>query len=131
MILTASTHWDVRRYADHIGLKYSGMNNELEESLRRIFKPLKDSHLQISPCTIADRHGQVLLWYLPNVLRPERQVSMFADLKLLEPVLKNPNTSKSWRTSSEYYRPVANGLKPGTMNISPAWFEQGHEVLVN
>jgi hypothetical protein len=56
---------------------------------------------------------------------------MFADLKMLEPVLKmNPNPSPSWRTSSEYYRPVINGLKPGSLNISPAWFEQGHEVLV-
>ena len=69
--------------------------------------------------------------YLPNILRPERHVSMFADLKLLEPVLKNPKSSNSWRTSSEYYRPVKNGLKPGSMNISPAWFEQGHEVLFN
>ena len=121
----------MRRYADHIGLKYSGLNDELEESLRRTFKPLEDNRLQISPCTITDRHGQVLLWYLPNILRPERQVSMFADLKLLEPVLKNPKSSNSWRTSSEYYRPVKNGLKPGSMNISPAWFEQGHEVLFN
>jgi hypothetical protein len=54
---------------------------------------------------------------------------MFADLKMLEPALKmNRNSSKSWRTSSEYYRPVLHGLKPGSMNISPAWFEQGHEV---
>jgi hypothetical protein len=56
---------------------------------------------------------------------------MFADLNILEPVLKmNPNQSNSWRTSPEYYRPVINGLRPGSLNISPAWFEQGHEVRV-
>lgn len=55
---------------------------------------------------------------------------MFADLKMLEPALKMNQNSSSWRTSSEYYRPVINGLKPGSMNISPAWFEQGHEVLL-
>jgi hypothetical protein len=51
------------------------MNDNLEEILRKNFKPLKVNHLEITPCTIADRHGQVLLWYLPNILRPERQVS--------------------------------------------------------
>ena len=57
---------------------------------------------------------------------------MMADLKMLEPVLKfNPNPSTSWRLSPEYYQSVINGLKPGSMNISPAWFEQGHEVLVS
>jgi hypothetical protein len=56
---------------------------------------------------------------------------MFADLKMLEPVLKfNPNPSTSWRLSPEYYQPVDNGLKPGSLNISPAWFEQGHEVYL-
>src|SRR5882762_7290839 len=56
---------------------------------------------------------------------------MFANLKILEPMLKfNPNPSTSWRSSPEYYQSVINGLKPGTLNISPAWFEQGHEVRV-
>jgi hypothetical protein len=56
---------------------------------------------------------------------------MFADLKMLEPVLKmNRNPSKNWRISPEYHQTVTNGLKPGNMNISPAWFEQGHEVHV-
>jgi hypothetical protein len=53
---------------------------------------------------------------------------MFADLEMLESGLKFNSNSKSWRDSPEYYRPVINGLKPGTLNISPAWFEQGHEV---
>ena len=66
----------MRRYTDHIGLKYSGMNDNHEEMLQKTFKPLKVDHLEITPCTITDRHGQVLLWYLPNVLRPERQVRL-------------------------------------------------------
>jgi hypothetical protein len=57
-------------------MKYSGINDNLDEMLKKIFKPLKDNHLQITPCTIADRHGQILLWYLPNILRPERQVRL-------------------------------------------------------
>lgn len=57
---------------------------------------------------------------------------MFATLKMLESALKiNPKLSKSWRTSPENYQAVKDGLKPGTMNISPAWFEQGHEVFIS
>lgn len=120
----------MRRYADHIGLKYTG-NDVREETLQKSFKPLKTNHLEITPCTITDRHGQLLLWYLPNILRPERRESMFADLKMLEPALKmDRKTSKSWRTSSEYYHSVLDGLKPGSLNISLAWFEQGHEVFI-
>jgi hypothetical protein len=53
---------------------------------------------------------------------------MFADLKMLEQALKmDPKPTNNWRTSSETYRPIVDGLKPGSMNISPAWFEQGHE----
>jgi len=55
---------------------------------------------------------------------------MFADLKMLERALKmDPKPSVNWRTSPEYYVPVAGGLKAGNLNISPAWFEQGHEVF--
>ena len=56
-------------------MKYSGIKDDLEIMLKKTFKPLKDNyHLEITPCTIADRHGQILLWYLPNILRTERQV---------------------------------------------------------
>jgi hypothetical protein len=70
-----STTWDVRRYADHIGLRHPGTSNEFEDVMQRQFKPLKTSHhLEITPCTITDRHGSLLVWYLPNILQPERQV---------------------------------------------------------
>ena len=74
MILTVSTQLDVRRYANHIGLKHSGISDDVAEKLQRLFKPLKADHLKITPCIITDRHGHILLWYLPNILRPERQV---------------------------------------------------------
>jgi len=54
---------------------------------------------------------------------------MFIDLHQIEAVLKiNQNQSTNWHSGPEFYRPVEGGLKPGTTNISPAWFEQGHEV---
>ena len=54
---------------------------------------------------------------------------MFTDLKALECMLKVDQQSANWRIRPDFYRPVSGGLKPGTFNISPAWFEQGHEVL--
>jgi hypothetical protein len=73
----ASTDWDVRRYADRITMKYPGIGEEFEETMQKSFKPLKTSyHLEVTPCTITDRHGWVLVWYLPNILRPERQVRL-------------------------------------------------------
>ncbi|KAF8801179.1 hypothetical protein BYT27DRAFT_7115442, partial [Phlegmacium glaucopus] len=106
-----------------------GITTDHEEVLQRSFKPLKTTHhLQITPCTITDRHSRMLLWYLPNILRPERQELMFRDLNMLNRALKLDNKpSGNWRTSPEYYWPVEGGLKAGSMNISPAWFEQGHE----
>jgi hypothetical protein len=54
---------------------------------------------------------------------------MFGDLRRLESVLKiNTRHQTNWRTGPEFYRVVEGGLKPGTVNISPAWFELGHEV---
>ena len=55
---------------------------------------------------------------------------MFADLKLLERALKmDAKPSSNWRSTPESYHSVEGGLKAGSMNISPAWFEQGHEVF--
>ena len=111
-----------------------------------MFRPVENApSLEVMPSTITDLHRRLLLWYLPNILRPERQVnealgnsyrclhplqqSMFMDLHCVEPVLKvNHNQPTNWRSGPEFYRPVEGGLKPGTTNISPAWFEQGHEV---
>ena len=142
-----STAWDVQRYADRINPRNTGIGaDHREEALSHMFKPVDNAPaLEIMPCTITDRHHRLLLWYLPNILRSERQVnaalcnarrclqppqqSMFADLRQIEAVLKiNHSQPTNWRNGPEFYRPVEGGLKPGTMNISPAWFEQGHEV---
>ena len=54
---------------------------------------------------------------------------MFADLHDLESVLKvNYNQPTNWHAGPHFFCPVEGGLKPGTVNIAPVWFEQGHEV---
>ena len=77
MLALVSTVWDVQRYADHINLKNTGIgNNDREEALSRMFKPIENApSLEVMPSTITDRHHRLLLWYLPNILTPERQVN--------------------------------------------------------
>ena len=61
-----------------------------------------------------------------NLRLTESQSSVFKSLTTLQSLLKVELSGKCWRTSAEYYRPA--GLKSGTLSLSPAWFEQGHEV---
>lgn len=52
-----------------------GTKEAAELDLRSRFPPLSDTQCGIlSPKTIADRHGRILLWGLPNLFSAERQV---------------------------------------------------------
>jgi hypothetical protein len=54
---------------------------------------------------------------------------MWRSIKELEPELKVDRSSTNWRAGPRYYRSSPdNLLKPGVANMSPAWFEQGHDV---
>jgi len=54
---------------------------------------------------------------------------MFKDLKILERALKvHGGQSGNWRTGPRFFALIAGGLKEGVVNLSPAWFEQGHQV---
>lgn len=54
---------------------------------------------------------------------------MWDELKKLEPELKINTTSKNWRIGAKYYRSSpCQSIKAGTTSVSPAWFEQGHDV---
>ena len=45
----------------------------------------------------------------------------------LHPSLSKRQSSTSWRVDPEIFPSGLEGLQ-GTINISPAWFQQGHEV---
>jgi len=54
---------------------------------------------------------------------------MWRALKELEPELKVDQTSTSWRAGPRYYHSTPDHrVKPGVVNMAPAWFEQGHDV---
>lgn len=137
------TNWDIERYAEHITLKNTGITNDFDKFLQSKFEPLPDKTVTLRPRTVADRHGQLLLWYLPGIFTAKRRVcyevldcsafsheqnSMFDDLKFLESALKC-SPSGNWRTGPEFFSPIPGGLKAGVVNFSPAWFELGHQVF--
>jgi hypothetical protein len=143
--------WDATRYADKLPKKPANPGTQAAEaseaSLRRQYPPRDDSAAGVPisrPCIIVDMQGIILAWYLPGILKDSRQVSSFtlSDHRIksgvfqgaimvatekLHPLLGNRQTDASWRCDPDLFPPEAVGPK-GLINISPAWFQQGHEV---
>ena len=61
--------------------------------------------------------------------RTDGQASILEDLMILENLFKVEQTQpQNWRSRPKYFMPVPGGLPVGVVNLSPAWFELGHEV---
>jgi hypothetical protein len=87
--------------------------------------------------------GVILAWYLPGILESSRQVSVFtcsitvtylvfqnemlAAMKKLDEILCKPNSTGPWCRNNEYFNPEAEGPL-GVLDVSPACFQQGHDV---
>ena len=89
--------WDVQWYVDCINLKNTGIGkDDQEEALSQMFKPIENApNLKVMPCTITDWHHWLLLWYLPNILRPEHQVNE-ALFQCLEMLTTTPAINVHW-----------------------------------
>ena len=62
-------------------------------------------------------------WYL--------QKEIWAASDLLAPMLKKSiKLDGIWRTNQQWFTPSSENdvLTPGCVNLSPAWFQQGHQV---
>jgi hypothetical protein len=68
------TNWDIERYAEHISLRNTGVPDDFDKLLQSKFEPLAGDIIRILPLTVADRHGKLLLWYLPGIFTPKRHV---------------------------------------------------------
>jgi hypothetical protein len=56
---------------------------------------------------------------------------MWAASDFLSPSLeKSVKVDSNWRTSQEWFKQSSEhvGITPGCINLSPAWYQQGHEV---
>src|SRR5258708_28963975 len=59
------------------------------------------------------------------------QKEIWAASDLLAPMLeKSVKVDGNWRTNQGWFNPSSenDALTPGCINLSPAWFQQGHEV---
>lgn len=142
--------WDITRYADKLGQNFpkSGTNGLItkEKSLRKRYPPLKGVTFS-APCIIVDMQGIILTWYLPEILSESRQASvsplsghsrkpnssqnaMLAARENLGSLVEIPQTSKSWRNDAKNFRSGRKGA-PGLVNLSPAWFQRGHDVSIS
>jgi hypothetical protein len=71
------TNWSVKDYVEELKNwpRCTGMNDTLEAELIKRFPPVeKQERDEYLPCTIGDKDGYVMMWYLPGILSEHRQV---------------------------------------------------------
>ncbi|KAG1792287.1 uncharacterized protein HD556DRAFT_1444556 [Suillus plorans] len=126
---------DVIRYNEALAKWESGLNDSHEEALLAKFPPAKRLVLD-RPSVVINSGYWIILWYLPGALHWSLQRDMYNATIRMGNLLKQSITtgktstgqSSKWRThSSNFYAAQEPQLNPGCINISPCWFQQGHE----
>ncbi|KAG2127614.1 uncharacterized protein EDB93DRAFT_1096413, partial [Suillus bovinus] len=129
------TNIDIGRYSKLISPENTGHNQEKEEKLLKRCPPGHEGTRFVDiPATILDVSGTIITWYLPDALTAETQKEIWAATKLLSPSLeRSMKVDGNWRTNPEWFKHHSEdvGLPAGCINLSPAWFQQGHENLVD
>ncbi|KAG1814168.1 hypothetical protein DFJ58DRAFT_850613 [Suillus subalutaceus] len=122
---------DIARYSKLISPKDTGRNEEREEKLLERCPPGHEGTKLIDiPATILDASGAIIAWYLPDALTDATQNEIWAASDLLAPMLEQSiKLDGIWRTNQQWFTPSSENdvLTPGCVNLSPAWFHQGHE----
>ncbi|KAG2351258.1 hypothetical protein BDR07DRAFT_1502119 [Suillus spraguei] len=107
---------DIARYSKLISPKNTGHNEEKEEKLLERCPPGHEGTKVVDkPGTIIDASGTIIAWYLPDALTETTQKEIMAATNLLGPSLEK-RLRKCWVNSR-------------CINLSPAWFQQGHKNL--
>ncbi|KAG1830059.1 hypothetical protein F4604DRAFT_1695666 [Suillus subluteus] len=104
MVNPINVDWDVDRYADRVNLSQPNRDGSATSELERLKKYFPEAVLgKIStPATLVDRHGRILMVYLPNILSPSRldyinnATSSLRD-SLLDTLPPISDQKKSWR----------------------------------
>ncbi|KAG1721630.1 uncharacterized protein EDB91DRAFT_1088394 [Suillus paluster] len=124
---------DIARYSKMISPKDTGHNEEREARLLERCPPGHEGTKLVDiPATVLDATGTIIVWYLPDALMETTQKEILAASELLSPSLaKSVKVDGSWRTNQDWFKPSLenDGISPGCINLSPAWFQQGHENL--
>ncbi|KAG2096499.1 uncharacterized protein F5147DRAFT_584003 [Suillus discolor] len=109
-----------------------GINPARKDSLLSRYPPDSQIHLD-RPTVVCDKFGIIILWYLPGTIDLAIQNDMAAataimSVPLARSVTSSAATNNQWRTHSSNFYPSQCGGTPGCINLSPAWFLQGHPV---
>ncbi|KAG2354432.1 hypothetical protein BDR07DRAFT_1306163 [Suillus spraguei] len=114
---------DIARYSKLISPKNTGHNEEKEEKLLERCPPGHEgTKLVDKPATIIDASGTIIAWYLLDALTETTQVCNV--------LKKSVKADGNWQYNQEWFKQGSEnvGSTPGCINLSPAWFQQGHEV---
>ncbi|KAG1778621.1 hypothetical protein EV702DRAFT_967595 [Suillus placidus] len=124
---------DIARYSKLITAKDTGHNEQREAKLLERCPPGHEGKKLVNkPATILDASGAIITWYLPDALTDTTQKEIREATDLLAPSLeKSVKADGNWRTHQKWFKQDSEnvGSTPGCINISPAWFQQGHENL--
>lgn len=84
MCYLETTIWSADDYADALTPRNSGQNQRVEEKLARKLPPIHFPRRKLDrPAIVKDPNGNILLWYLPGLVSPRRQViSIFLDVQV-------------------------------------------------
>ncbi|KAG1782100.1 hypothetical protein EV702DRAFT_1021374 [Suillus placidus] len=111
---------DVARYAEVLQMMEKGINPARKDSLLAWYPPDTQIHLDW-PAVVCDKFGIIVFWYLPGAIDLAIQVSSRS-------VTSSAATNDKWRTHSSNFYQSQSGGTLGCINLSPAWFLQGHPV---
>ncbi|KAG2337863.1 hypothetical protein BDR05DRAFT_952307 [Suillus weaverae] len=123
---------DVARYAEVLQMMETGINPAGEDSLLAQYLPDSQIHLD-QPAVVCDKFSIIIFWYLPGTIDLAIQNDMVVAIAMMSVPLARSVTSRAtrnnkWRThSSNFYQSQSRGT-PGYINLSPAWFLQGHQA---
>lgn len=142
--------WSAADYCRHLPARAKGFSGSLEERMETMFPPMFSLPFPMidTPCIIVDNTAAILFWYLPRSLTLTRQVNgssalagscslTFESQQIiwdatfhLQPSLKGGKNHGNWRSLDNFFRPRGGDstLPPGVVNLSPGWFELGHDV---
>lgn len=160
MPLAVTIPWDIDRYSMRLPKVQTPPKIPTTlQGLKHKYPPITPTILLSRPSVILDMHGRIIAWYLPGLLSQEWQVwclilswqslewplNIFTVQNLLSRSashLKPAFTSyggkpsnagdANWRQSQSLFKAPSEcpHIPPGAINISPAWYQQGHDMVI-
>ncbi|KAH6905171.1 hypothetical protein BKA70DRAFT_508618 [Coprinopsis sp. MPI-PUGE-AT-0042] len=131
--------WSLDEYTEAMRSRPKGKSADAEKALLDKFPPrcLPGGHplpMEIRASVVTSNEGDVLLWYLPNLLSPSAMGDLTAAIGAFVATKNSVNVSSkgsSWRAKGGAFRDTTEcNMIPGLTYFSPAWYATGHEVRV-